>query len=126
MALQRLDPERPGPMHELAGAMGCDPSYVTGIADQLEALGLAERRSAMHDRRVKVLALTSAGVAARQRFLDHLACGPFAVDQLSAAEAAVLAELLERVLDDSEPGSAHHCDRVSAGRHAPGESGPKR
>ncbi len=108
MALQRIEPDRPGPMNELAGAMGCDPSYVTWIADQLEANGLAERRLAAHDRRVKVLALTSAGVAMREQLLDHLARPPFALDQLSASETRTLSDLLLRVLG-GEGQDVDHC-----------------
>ena len=48
-------------MSGLAELLFCDASNVTGIADRLEARGLIERRSAGGDRRVKVLALTSAG-----------------------------------------------------------------
>lgn len=103
MALQRIEPSRPGPMNELAGAMGCDPSYVTWIADQLEANGLAERRLATHDRRVKVLALTPAGEAAREQLLDRLARAPFALDQLSTPETQQLSDLLRRVLGGESP-----------------------
>ncbi len=108
MALQRIEPSRPGPMNELAGAMGCDPSYVTWIADQLEANGLAERRLAAHDRRVKVLALTPAGVETREQLLDRLAQTPFAIDQLSAAETRTLSDLLMRVLGGEAP-DIDHC-----------------
>src|SRR3954453_22636440 len=50
-ALGVLDPDRPVPMSELAGALHCDNSNVTGIVDRLEDRGLVERRSAAHDRR---------------------------------------------------------------------------
>src|SRR4051794_11604606 len=57
-ALGLLDPQRPVPMSELADALQCDNSNVTGIVDRLEDRGLVERRSAAHDRRVKMLAVT--------------------------------------------------------------------
>src|SRR3954464_8804500 len=44
-ALGVLDPERPVPMSELAEALHCDNSNVTGIVDRLEDRGLVERRS---------------------------------------------------------------------------------
>src|SRR4051794_7591459 len=55
-ALGVLDPDRPVPMSELAEALHCDNSNVTGIVDRLEDRGLVERRSAAHDRRGEKLA----------------------------------------------------------------------
>lgn len=109
MALQRIDPARPGPMHELAGAMGCDPSYVTWLADQLEAKGLAERQPASSDRRVKVLALTPAGVAVREQVLNRLAQVPFPLESLSSTEAASLSQLFTRLLGDEPAAGADQC-----------------
>src|SRR3954465_11309292 len=50
-ALKALDPGEPVPMRELALALACDNSNVTGIVDRLEARGLVERRAAPHARR---------------------------------------------------------------------------
>src|SRR4051812_13060898 len=66
-ALGVLDPERPVPMSELAEALHCDNSNVTGIVDRLEDRGLVERRSATHDRRGKMLAGTQRGGEGRER-----------------------------------------------------------
>src|SRR5271156_4359003 len=63
--LRLLHPEQPLAMSALAELLVCDASNVTGIADRLEARGLIERRGGGGDRRVKVLALTQAGVEAR-------------------------------------------------------------
>lgn len=120
MALQRIDPARPGPMNELAGAMGCDPSYVTWIADQLEANGFAERRLATHDRRVKVLALTPEGIATREQLLDRLAGAPFALDHLTSTETRTLTELLMRVLG-GESRDVDHCAVFSVRHHHNGD-----
>lgn len=57
--------EEPQPMRALAEMHGCDASNMTGIADRLEARGLAERRPDPDDRRVKLLALTPSGRRAR-------------------------------------------------------------
>jgi DNA-binding MarR family transcriptional regulator len=64
-ALAVLDPDEPRPMRALADALSCDASQVTWLVDRLEERGLAERRSLPNDRRVKTVALTSAGVQAR-------------------------------------------------------------
>src|SRR3954454_14651839 len=71
-ALGVLDPDRPVPMSELAGALHCDNSNVTGIVDRLEDRGLVERRSAAHDRRVKMLAVTERGAELRERLGEGL------------------------------------------------------
>src|SRR5918912_2258053 len=58
-ALKALDPNAPVPMRELAAALACDNSNVTGIVDRLEGRGLVERRPAPGDRRVKMLVVTA-------------------------------------------------------------------
>src|SRR3954465_8329195 len=79
-ALGVLDPERPVPMSELADALHCDNSNATGIVDPLEDRGLVERRSAAHDRRVKMLAVTQRGAEVREQLAERLeqAPGPLA------------------------------------------------
>ena len=105
LALRRLRPDEPRPMRELAGALGCDPSNVTGIADRLESLGLVVRRVAAHDRRVTELAVTARGAEVRDRFLRHLQRVPLRVDALAAEERELLLDLLRRLLGE-EPGCA--------------------
>ena len=51
----------PRTMGELAHHLGVDASYVTGLADALEAKGLVERRQAATDRRVRLLEVTDEG-----------------------------------------------------------------
>src|SRR5882757_5868182 len=65
MALRHLDPAEPKPMSELAAALHCDNSNVTGIVDRLEDRGLVARRAADHDRRVKMLMITERGADIR-------------------------------------------------------------
>ena len=54
-------------MKELGQRMGCDPSFVTTIADALEKHGLARREPSLRDRRSKNLVLTDEGATLRQR-----------------------------------------------------------
>jgi DNA-binding MarR family transcriptional regulator len=49
-------------MKELGQRMGCDPSFVTAIADTLEKRGLAKREASPADRRVKNLVLSTDGI----------------------------------------------------------------
>src|SRR3954451_14848721 len=75
-ALGVLDPDRPVPMSELADALHCDNSNVTGIVDRLEDRGLVERRSAAHDRRVKMLAVTEEGARVREALVERMSQPP--------------------------------------------------
>ena len=61
------------PMRDLADRLQCDPSNVTFLADRLEERGLIERRPDLSDRRVKLLALTTAGLAVRTRIVQAAA-----------------------------------------------------
>ena len=98
MALGRLEPGRPCAMSELAGALRCDNSNVTGIADRLEARGLVERRAADHDRRVKMLHLTSEGEQVREQLWDRLSHPPEPLARLSEDDARTLRDILGRAL----------------------------
>src|SRR3954447_5933947 len=69
--LRLLDADTPVPMRQLACAMRCDPSNVTGLADRLERRGLVERRADPADRRVKALALTPDGARVREDFVGR-------------------------------------------------------
>jgi MarR family transcriptional regulator, organic hydroperoxide resistance regulator len=95
-ALRLLEPDRPSPMSALADRLFCDASNVTGIADRLEARGLVERRTVGADRRVKTLALTSAGVELRSRVADVMSEPPAAIAALSAADQRALRDILRR------------------------------
>jgi DNA-binding MarR family transcriptional regulator len=98
-ALRLLDPERSLPMSAVAERLFCDASNVTGIADRLETRGLIERRSAEGDRRVKALALTSAGVELRSRVLEIMSEPPAAIAALPEADQRALRDILRRAVD---------------------------
>jgi MarR family transcriptional regulator, organic hydroperoxide resistance regulator len=98
-ALGMLDPERPVPMSELADALHCDNSNVTGIVDRLEDRGLVERRSATHDRRVKMLAVTDRGAELRERLAQRLDEAPAPLARLSPEDQRALRDIMRRALD---------------------------
>jgi DNA-binding MarR family transcriptional regulator len=86
----------PRTMGEIAEVLRCDPSNVTGIADALEARGLARRRPSEADRRVKALELTARGEKLRQRALGELSEPPDWLRALSAKDQRALRDLLRR------------------------------
>lgn len=96
MALSRLEPGVPLPMSALATSMQCDNSNVTGIVDRLEAAGLAERRPAEHDRRVKAILLTEKGEALRAEAMERMGRPPAPIAALSEADARALRDILRR------------------------------
>ena len=96
--LRILQPEQPLPMNDLAGALRCDASNVTGLVDRLEQRGLVERRPGERDRRVKELLLTPAGVSVRKRVLERMFEPPEAITRLSEREQLRLRDLLRRAL----------------------------
>jgi DNA-binding MarR family transcriptional regulator len=96
MALTHLEPGTPLPMSALATALQCDNSNVTGIVDRLEAAGLAERRPAEHDRRVKTIVLTPHGSDLREQLMAKGAEPPPALAALSDEEATTLRDILAK------------------------------
>jgi DNA-binding MarR family transcriptional regulator len=89
----------PQPMSMLADYLSCDASNVTGLVDRLETRGLVERRNAEHDRRVKMLCLTSVGAEVRRRLMDRLSEPPAAIASLSAEDLRVLRDVMLRAVD---------------------------
>lgn len=92
----------PMSMGELAAALGCDQSNVTGIVDRLERAGLVERRVDGSDRRVKRLVLSTQGARLRQQLDGLLGAGP-ALARLRAADLRLLRDLLLRTYEVSSP-----------------------
>lgn len=86
---------------ELSARLGYDPSAIVGLVDDLEKLGLAERRPSPDDRRSRIVVLTDDGRAflrdtdeAGVRVTNDL-LGP-----LDPAERQTLHALLLRVAED--------------------------
>ncbi|HVU71482.1 MAG TPA: MarR family winged helix-turn-helix transcriptional regulator [Mycobacteriales bacterium] len=87
---------------EISDLLGLDPSDLVSILDQLEELGLVERRRDPTDRRRNVVVITDKG----RPLADHLAdlsaqSEAIVFARLSAAERRELARLLGRALGDS-------------------------
>jgi DNA-binding MarR family transcriptional regulator len=97
MALLHLNPDEPLTMSALATALKCDNSNVTGIVDRLEAAGLAERRPAPHDRRVKTVVVTAHGARLRDEADRRMAVPPPTFARLGAEDARTLRGILERL-----------------------------
>jgi MarR family transcriptional regulator, organic hydroperoxide resistance regulator len=97
-ALKALDPEHPVPMRDLALALACDNSNVTGIVDRLESRGLVERSPCTNDRRVKMLVVTPEGAELRARVKQRMEEPPEAPKRLSEAEQAHLRDLLRKAM----------------------------
>jgi DNA-binding MarR family transcriptional regulator len=98
MALRQLDPAEPKPMSELAIALRCDNSNVTGIVDRLEDRGLVERRPGEHDRRVKMLMITERGAQVRAGLAARLDEPPEALADLSPEDQLALRDIMRRAL----------------------------
>jgi len=96
MALFKL--EAPMTMKELGQKMGCDPSFITTIADALEKHGLARREPSLRDRRSKNIVLTPEGVTVRDRlFREILSQAPWCT-ALDTGERRCLLGLIRKML----------------------------
>ena len=89
----------PTRMRDMATHMACDASYITAVADRLEELGLAERRPAADDRRVKELALTPKGERVAARLDAVFTEPPAALLDLSPADRAALSRITKLLFD---------------------------
>lgn len=85
---------------ELSARLGYDPSAIVGLVDDLERLGLAERRPSPGDRRSRIVVLTESGrdflqgsETAGERVTDDL------LAPLDQAERETLHALLRRVAE---------------------------
>ncbi len=85
-------------MGDMARAIGCDPSYITALVDDLDERGLARREPAPDDRRVKIIVLTDAGRKLAAEIDAVLSVPPAAFSALSASELRQLRDLLDKVL----------------------------
>src|ERR1700721_3037861 len=90
--------ETPMTMKDLGLRMGCDPSFVTSIADALEKHGLARREPSLRDRRSKNIVLTPEGEAVRERlYREILSQAPWCT-ALDTGERRCLLGLMRKML----------------------------
>jgi len=94
-ALASLNPQEGRTMRALADEWECDASNATWIVDRLEKLGLAERRTVPHDRRVKLVVLTARGVKMKADLMADFLTPPPELLDLDQRDL----EALERALD---------------------------
>jgi MarR family transcriptional regulator, organic hydroperoxide resistance regulator len=88
--------ERPRAMGEIAAALHCDNSNVTGIVDSLEQKGLARRLPSEEDRRVKLIELTPDGKRVHARLTRAFEKPPAWVASLSSEDQEALRDILRR------------------------------
>jgi DNA-binding MarR family transcriptional regulator len=94
----------PRKMSELAQALFCDNSNVTGIVDRLEERGLVRREAAEGDRRVKLLVLTKEGERMRGEITKRMAEPPPPIASLSEADQQALRDILKRAVEGISDG----------------------
>jgi len=104
MLLDRLGTRQS--MSQVAEALHCDPSNVTGLIRRLEQRGLVIREVDDADRRTKWLVLTPAGIAARESLLHELFQRLPVLDALDDAAQEQLLNLLRAVVGNLKAGPA--------------------
>ncbi len=108
-------------MGDMARGIGCDPSYITALVDDLDERGLARREPAPDDRRVKIIVLTDAGRSLAAEIDAILSVPPAAFGALSSPELRQLRDLLDKVLaaTDGTPASEARTARAKVGATSP-------
>jgi len=84
----------PMPMSAIAKRIGFDASHVTALIDRLEERGLIARGVDPHDRRVKRITLTEAGVATQNQIRTALYENLPPLTRLTTAERTQMRDLL--------------------------------
>jgi DNA-binding MarR family transcriptional regulator len=102
LTLCLLEPSQSVPMKALSTFMGCDPSNVTPIVEQLVSEGLVDRKESPQDRRVKVVTLTGKGLALRDKFLEITTSTRLPrLNSLTQEEIEKLMDILAKATDTS-------------------------
>ena len=85
-------------MGDMARGMGCDPSYVTALVDDLDTRGLAQREPDPTDRRVKIVVLTTKGRKLAEEIHAVMSVPPASFSALTNPELRQLRDLLDKVI----------------------------
>jgi DNA-binding MarR family transcriptional regulator len=96
--LMRLSRSDGSSMGEMARSIGCDPSYITALVDELTDHELATREPGRIDRRVKMVVLTRKGRDLAEEIQSVLSVPPASFDALTNAELGQLRQLLDKIL----------------------------
>ena len=100
--LNKVDGEPDIDQNGLAARMGIDRASTSQLVDELEKMGLVDRRVNGADRRARLLRLTSRGEKMRTRLRSPTSAGQMRVFQsLSVQERELLLDLLLRVVDSN-------------------------
>jgi DNA-binding MarR family transcriptional regulator len=103
----------PMAMKELGQRFHCDPSFITSIADLLDARGLGRRETDTRDRRVKNLTLTPKGLALRERIEREMAAIMPWTHALDASERECLLALVRKMIKAEQERRADHAGEVT-------------
>src|SRR3954467_5579782 len=106
----------PRKMSDLAHALFCDNSNVTGIVDRLEERGLVRREAAEGDRRVKLLVLTDEGEQMRVEITKRMAEPPAPIASLSEKDQRALRDILQRAVESIPNPEAEKAVEALAGK----------
>src|SRR6202521_2357094 len=96
-ALASLNPLAGRTMRSLADEWECDASNATWIVDRLEKLGLAERRTVPHDRRLKLVVLTARGLKTKAGLMEDFLTPPAALLGVDQGDLETLQHALEKL-----------------------------
>jgi DNA-binding MarR family transcriptional regulator len=92
----RLQPGDTPSVKEAARRCGVDPSNLSSVIEQLAERGYVATRPATHDRRIRIVRLTTEGVRLRRRLVACLAQNP-SIGSLTAVQQKQLLEILREV-----------------------------
>jgi DNA-binding MarR family transcriptional regulator len=84
-------------MRQIADALECDASTISGVVERLESRALVERSRLLGDRRAWMLDLSAEGKRVRARLIERLREPPRQFTRMAAADEQRLFEALSRL-----------------------------
>lgn len=92
-----LEPGVPRAHRTISEILHRDPANVTWLVNRLEAKGYVEREKHVRDRRVRMVALTTAGERAQEKVRAGLSVPPPEFERMDPDDLRTLITLLERI-----------------------------